>query len=59
MGPNLSDAGLRETATEIRRQIVYGGKGMPLFGDILERRELADLVDYLRSCRAKVNGQGR
>ena len=59
VGPNLSGIGLTKAAAEIRRQIVHGGKGMPPFGDILERSQINDLVAYLRSCRSKVNDQGR
>ncbi len=59
VGPNLSDVGQTKTATDIRRQIVYGSKGMPPFGDILKRREINDLIAYLRSCRSKVNEQVR
>jgi mono/diheme cytochrome c family protein len=59
VGPNLSGIGLTKTAPEIRRQIVKGGKGMPPFGGILQRGQINDLVAYLRSCREKVNEQGR
>lgn len=37
----------------MRKQIVYGSKVMPPFGDVLEPDELNDLIAYLRSCREK------
>lgn len=52
-GPNLSGVGLTAKASAIRRQIVEGGNEMPPFGDVFEKRELDDLVAYLRSCKAK------
>lgn len=50
-GPDLSNVGKRKTESQIRHQIVYGSKIMPPFGNILQRRQLNDLLAYLRSCR--------
>jgi mono/diheme cytochrome c family protein len=52
-GPNLSGVGRTATPAVMRKQIVEGGKGMPPFGEILQPRELDDLIAYLRSCTAK------
>jgi mono/diheme cytochrome c family protein len=52
-GPDLSGVGLRKSKTAMRKQIVYGSKVMPPFGDILKPDELKDLIAYLRSCREK------
>lgn len=52
-GPDLSGVGRRKSKTEMRRQIVYGSRIMPSFGDVLQPAELRDLIDYLRSCREK------
>ena len=52
-GPDLSGVGRRRSKAAIRRQIVYGGKGMPAFGDVLGRDEIDDLIAYLHSCREK------
>ncbi len=38
---------------------LVGGKGMPPFGTVLERRDLNDLLAYPYSCRAKVNDHPR
>jgi mono/diheme cytochrome c family protein len=38
---------------QMRRQIVYGSKQMPPYGDALQEQEFADLIAYLRSCRDK------
>jgi mono/diheme cytochrome c family protein len=50
-GPDLSDVGKRKSEAAIRRQIIYGSKVMPPFGDILKPEEFKDLIAYLRSCR--------
>ena len=52
-GPNLSSVGIKMKPAALRKQIVNGGRGMPAFGDVLERKELDDLLAYLRSCRTK------
>jgi mono/diheme cytochrome c family protein len=52
-GPDLSSVGRTATPAAIRKQIVEGGKGMPPFGEILQPKELDDLIAYLRSCTAK------
>ncbi len=52
-GPDLSGVGRRKSKAAMRRQIVYGSKVMPAFGDDLEPGELNDLIAYLRSCREK------
>jgi mono/diheme cytochrome c family protein len=52
-GPDLSGVGRRKSKAAMRKQIVYGSKVMPAFGDVLEPNELNDLIAYLRSCRAK------
>jgi mono/diheme cytochrome c family protein len=54
-GPDLSSVGRTATPAAIRKQIVEGGKGMPPFGEILQPKELDDLIAYLRSCTAKPN----
>jgi mono/diheme cytochrome c family protein len=52
-GPDLSNVGRTAKPAAIRKQIVDGGKGMPPFGEILQPKELNDLIAYLRSCTAK------
>lgn len=52
-GPDLSSVGRTAKKDAIRKQIVYGSKIMPAFGDILSPAEVDDLVRYLRSCKAK------
>lgn len=52
-GPDLSGVGRRKSKAAMRKQIVYGSKVMPAFGDDLEPDELNDLIAYLRSCREK------
>jgi mono/diheme cytochrome c family protein len=52
-GPDLSGVGRRLNETQIRTQILQGGKTMPPFGDVLQKSEIEDLVAYLRSCRDK------
>ncbi len=52
-GPDLSGVGRRLTEEQMRKQIVWGSKIMPAFGDVLEETELTDLLAYLRSCRDK------
>ena len=52
-GPDLSGVGRRLTKTQIRMQILQGGNDMPPFVDDLESGQVNDIVDYLRSCRAK------
>ena len=39
--------------TELQKQIVYGSKVMPAFGDDLDPGDLKDLITYLKSCRQK------
>jgi mono/diheme cytochrome c family protein len=52
-GPDLSGIGRTATPAAMRKQITDGGKGMPPFGEILQKKELDDLIVYLRSCTAK------
>jgi Cytochrome c, mono- and diheme variants len=52
-GPNLSGIGRSAKPVAIRKQIVEGGKGMPAFGEVLDTKDLDDLIAYLRSCRVK------
>jgi len=56
-GPDLSSVGRAAKKSAIRKQIVYGSKIMPAFGDMLSPAEINDLVAYLRSCKAKVTAQ--
>ena len=53
-GPDLSGIGRIANKETIRKQIVFGGKMMPEFGDMLSQPYLDDLVTYLRLCKAKV-----
>ncbi len=53
-GPNLSGVGERLREAQMRRQIVNGSKVMPPFGNVLDERDLADLLIYLRSCKHKI-----
>jgi mono/diheme cytochrome c family protein len=41
----------------MRKQIVEGGKGMPAFGEVLEPKDIEDVIAYLRSCKAKPKKQ--
>jgi mono/diheme cytochrome c family protein len=52
-GPDLSGVGRRKTKAELERQIVFGSKVMPAFGDDLGPGDLKDLIAYLKSCRQK------
>jgi mono/diheme cytochrome c family protein len=52
-GPDLSGVGRTLTKTQIRTQILQGGRVMPSFADILKATEVDDLVAYLHSCRDK------
>jgi mono/diheme cytochrome c family protein len=52
-GPDLSGVGRRKKKAEMLRQITYGSKIMPAFGDSLSKPELDALIAYLRSCRDK------
>jgi mono/diheme cytochrome c family protein len=52
-GPDLSGVGRRKTKAELQKQIVYGDKFMPAFGDDLAPGDLKDLIAYLKSCRQK------
>jgi mono/diheme cytochrome c family protein len=52
-GPDLSGVGRRKSKAELQKQIVYGDKVMPAFGDDLEPNDLKDLITYLKSCRQK------
>jgi mono/diheme cytochrome c family protein len=52
-GPDLSSVGRTAKKDAIHKQIVYGSKIMPAFGEILSPAEVDDLVRYLRSCKAK------
>ncbi len=50
-GPDLQLVSKRMNKTQIREQIVNGGKSMPEFGDMLTSPEISDLVTYLRARR--------
>jgi mono/diheme cytochrome c family protein len=52
-GPDLSGVGRRLNETQIRTQILNGGKQMPSFADVLQLTEADDLVAYLQSLRDK------
>lgn len=52
-GPDLSEVGEHRTADHITIQIVNGGKEMPAYGGILNRKELDDLVTFLREFKSK------
>jgi mono/diheme cytochrome c family protein len=52
-GPDLSGVGRRKSKAEVQKQIVYGDKFMPAFGDDLGPGDLKDLITYLKSCRQK------
>ena len=52
-GPDLSGVGHKLNKTQIRTQIVQGGREMPSFAEILKTSEVDDLVAYLHSCRDK------
>jgi mono/diheme cytochrome c family protein len=52
-GPDLSGVGRRLNETQIRTQILNGGKQMPSFADVLQSTEANDLVAYLYSLRDK------
>ena len=52
-GPDLSSVGRRKSKSAMREQILYGTKAMPGFADILEKKDLDDLLAYLRSCSQK------
>jgi len=58
-GPDLSSVGRTSKKNAIRKQIVYGSKIMPAFGEMLSSADIDDLVAYLRSCKAKVNPQAK
>ena len=53
-GPNLSGVGRKLKEAQMRRQIVNGGKVMPPFGNVLDEKDLADLLSFLHSCRDKI-----
>jgi Cytochrome c, mono- and diheme variants len=52
-GPDLSGVGRRLNETQIRTQVLNGGKQMPSFADVLQSTEADDLVAYLHSLRDK------
>jgi len=52
-GPDLSGVERRLNETQIRTQILNGGKQMPSFADVLQLTEAEDLVAYLHSLRDK------
>ncbi len=53
-GSNLSGVGRRLKEAQMRRQVVNGSKVMPPFGNVLDDKDLADLLSYLHSCRDKI-----
>ena len=48
-GPTLRDLRKHLSVEETGQQIVAGGKGMPAFGDTLDKAQVADLVTFLRA----------
>ncbi len=50
--PDLSSVGQRRGASQIKKQILKGGHGMPPFKDVLTEGEVKDLVAFLTSCRS-------
>jgi mono/diheme cytochrome c family protein len=52
-GPDLSGVGRTLNKTQIRTQVLQGGREMPSFANILKTAEVDDLVAYLHSCRDK------
>jgi ubiquinol-cytochrome c reductase cytochrome b subunit len=50
-GPNLSDVGDHLTGARIHAQIENGGKTMPAYAKILDRKQVDDLVEYLSAHR--------
>jgi mono/diheme cytochrome c family protein len=52
-GPDLSGVGRTLNKTQIRTQVLQGGREMPPFANILKTAEVDDLVAYLHSCRDK------
>jgi ubiquinol-cytochrome c reductase cytochrome b subunit len=56
-GPDLSDVGTRLSKSQIKMQILQGGRQMPPFAAILEKSEANDLVAYLASCRDQLSKQ--
>ena len=53
IGPRLADVGRRLKPEQISRQIHDGGSVMPAFGSILSGDQIATLVAFLRTQRAK------
>ena len=49
LGPDLSGVGKRKKKPEIEHQIREGGGGMPAFGEVLEPKEIEDLVEFLHA----------
>lgn len=52
-GPDLSGVGKTMKKSAIRKQILQGGEEMPPFREVLEPRDVKDLVAYLHSCRLR------
>jgi mono/diheme cytochrome c family protein len=50
-GPDLKNVARHMNAMQLATQIHDGGKNMPPYGDALDEKQIADLVDYLRSKR--------
>jgi mono/diheme cytochrome c family protein len=50
-GPDLKNVAHHMNAKQLAMQIHDGGKNMPPYGDALDEKQIADLVDYLRSKR--------
>ncbi len=55
-GPDLQLVRKRMNKTQIREQIVDGGKSMPEFGDMLTPPQISDLIAYLRARRKVIVG---
>ncbi len=53
VGPSLLDVGRRLKPEDIEKQVRNGGNVMPAFGDALNGDQIANLVAYLRTQRAK------
>lgn len=55
-GPNLTDVGSRLTPSQMTIMIVNGGGNMPAFGGTLTRKELDELVSFLKTRKNKPEG---
>jgi len=49
--PDLAIVGQRRSASQIKKQVLNGGHGMPPFGKVLSKNDVKDVVTFLTSCR--------